>query len=442
MKIVSLEAENYKRLKAVRIEPNGSVITITGRNAQGKSSLIDSMFAALGGADAVASKPIRKGQQSARIKLELGDNNVAEIIVTKKFMEGRPPTLTVEQASGARFDKPQTMLTKLIGKISFDPQEFMRMDAADQLETIRKLVPLEIDIDALDGQNQTDYDARTDVNRDAKNLRAQAAGIMVAPDLPAEAIDTAALLTKMQQAGEANAEIERRKGAREKAAQQIEQLTANAALRRAEAEELRARAASTDNLAQTEETSAAELQAKLDAAPALPDPIDVTAIRTQVEAADKTNARIADRARRQQIETQAAAKEAEAKRLTDAMEARTTAKAAAIKAAKMPIDGLTFGDGEVLYNDLPLDQASQAERIRVSMAIAMALNPTLRVLTIKDGSLIDEEGLKIIDEMVAGSDFQLFLERVSSDGKLGILIEDGEVVQQASEQTAMPLGAA
>ena len=49
MKIVSLEAENYKRLKAVEITPDGNMVVIGGRNAQGKSSVLDAIWAALGG---------------------------------------------------------------------------------------------------------------------------------------------------------------------------------------------------------------------------------------------------------------------------------------------------------------------------------------------------------------------------------------------------------
>ena len=42
----------------------------------------------------------------------------------------------------------------------------------------------------------------------------------------------------------------------------------------------------------------------------------------------------------------------------------------------MPVEGLSFSDdGSVTFNDLPLDQASHAEQIRVSMAMAMALIP-------------------------------------------------------------------
>jgi predicted ATP-dependent endonuclease of OLD family len=436
MKIVSLEAENFKRLKAIEIKPTGSTVVITGKNAQGKSSILDSIFAAVGGAGAVPSKPIRKGEQSAHIKLDLG-----EVIVTRKFTAAGS-TLSVEQANGARFSKPQQMLDQLIGSIAFDPLEFTRMKPTDQFETLRKLVPLEVDIDALDGQSRSDYEARTGVNRDAKSLRAQAAGIMVAPDLPAQPIDTAALLTQMQEAGEANAEIERRKAKREQAARDVEVMANEARGHRARAIAFRKQAEEADAEASAIETKEMDLRGKIENAEALPAPIDVTAIRATVEQADKTNARIADRNRRQEIEAKAAEKEAQSQKLTDAIEARATAKADAIRAAKMPIEGLSFGEGEVLYSDLPLDQASQAERIRVSMAVAMALNPKLRVLTIKDGSLIDEEGLKIISEMVESNDFQLFIEKVSTDGSIGILIEDGSIVPQAEKQGAMPLDAA
>ena len=38
MKIVKLEAQNVKRLKAVEITPQGNTVVIGGRNGQGKTS--------------------------------------------------------------------------------------------------------------------------------------------------------------------------------------------------------------------------------------------------------------------------------------------------------------------------------------------------------------------------------------------------------------------
>ena len=44
MKIVSLKAENVKKLKVVEIKPDGSIVLVTGANGSGKSSVLDSIY--------------------------------------------------------------------------------------------------------------------------------------------------------------------------------------------------------------------------------------------------------------------------------------------------------------------------------------------------------------------------------------------------------------
>jgi predicted ABC-type transport system involved in lysophospholipase L1 biosynthesis ATPase subunit len=98
-----------------------------------------------------------------------------------------------------------------------------------------------------------------------------------------------------------------------------------------------------------------------------------------------------------------------------------------ITAAKFPLEGLGFGNGAVVYKEIPLSQASSAEQLRVSMAMAMALNPKVRVIRITDGSLLDSSSMKVIDEMANAQDFQIWCEIVDESGKVGIVIEDGAV---------------
>jgi hypothetical protein len=81
----------------------------------------------------------------------------------------------------------------------------------------------------------------------------------------------------------------------------------------------------------------------------------------------------------------------------------------------------------VTLNGIPLGQASAAEQLRVSVALAMAANPKLRVLRILDGSLLDTESLAIIGELAKENDFQAWIEVVDESGKVGIVIEDGRV---------------
>lgn len=62
VKILSLEAENIKRVRAVRIEPTAAGLTIIGGdNNQGKTSVLDAISWALGGDRFRPSKAAREG---------------------------------------------------------------------------------------------------------------------------------------------------------------------------------------------------------------------------------------------------------------------------------------------------------------------------------------------------------------------------------------------
>ena len=80
MKIVSLTAENVKKLVAVQIRPDGNLVQICGKNGQGKTSVLDSIWWALTGTSHIQAAPIRAGANQARIRLDLGD-----LVVTRTF---------------------------------------------------------------------------------------------------------------------------------------------------------------------------------------------------------------------------------------------------------------------------------------------------------------------------------------------------------------------
>jgi hypothetical protein len=127
---------------------------------------------------------------------------------------------------------------------------------------------------------------------------------------------------------------------------------------------------------------------------------------------------------------------AESERLTVTMEERTKIKTAAIAAAKMPIDGLSLESGRVMFNGIPLDQGSSAEQLRVSTAIAMSSNPELRVIRIKDGSLLDPDGMAMVKEMAKENDFQIWIERVADNDPIAVVIEDGSVASTIQAEAA------
>ena len=421
LRIVSLIAENVKKLTAVEIRPDGRMVKITGGNAQGKSSILDCIWLACDRASNPQEQPIRRGQQQARIRVDLG-----EIIVERKFND-KGGSLTVESAEGASFKSPQTMLDQFFGSLSFDPLAFTRMDPKKQVVALRDIAQVEVDIDVLEGRIASDFQKRTEVNRDAKARRSAADAIMFPKDLPAEPVDEKALLDQIQSAGEHNAQIETRKTRRTEAQADANTKKQRAIAKRDRAADLRAQADQLDKEASALLDEAATLEKKIDDAPPLPEPIDVTALRARLDEAQSTNKQIGLRERRSVIEADAVELERQAAALTDAIEAKRKQMADAIAAAKMPVQGLGFENGAVTYNGIPFNQASAAEQLTVSFAIAKSANPKLRVILIKDASLLDEKSLERLAEMAKDGDYQIWLEKVDSSGKIGFYIEDGAV---------------
>ena len=104
--------------------------------------------------------------------------------------------------------------------------------------------------------------------------------------------------------------------------------------------------------------------------------------------------------------------------------------------ADFPIPGLAFDADGVTFNGIPFAQCSSAERLRVSVAMGIALNPKLKVLLIRDGSLLDDNNLAMIAEAAKEADAQVWIERVSKGEECSVIIEDGEVANTAADTAA------
>jgi DNA repair exonuclease SbcCD ATPase subunit len=401
MKIVRLEAENLKRLRAVSIEPDGHTVVIAGRNGQGKTSVLDAIWFALGGGQAMkgTSRPIRDGADHASVALDLGDIRVTRI------WAGEKTTLRVESADGARHASPQAMLDKLVGRMSFDPLAFAQQDEKTQLATLMELVELPFDPIALDNKRRQIYEDRTDVGREVKTLEGHLAGIPeIVGDVPDHEVSATEILDELR------------------AAQNVIVLREQATRRLEQAE------ASVTRLRQEFAVAKGEYDTAVQAVADLPTAPDVSSYEQRLATIEETNRQVRAAQERARVSTHLEAKRSVYENYTEALEDLDETKAAAIRDAKMPIDGLAFDATGVTYRGIPFKQASAAEQLRVSLAMAMALNPQIRVVRITDGSLLDSENLRLIEEMAADRDFQVWIERVDETGGVGVLIEDGNVV--------------
>jgi hypothetical protein len=441
MKIVQLHAENFKRLGVVEIAPEGNVVKIGGNNGEGKSSVLDAIFVALKGRAVAPPKPIRKGEEKALIRLNMGD-----LVVTRTFHQKAGETYTdnikVENADGLRYGSPQEVLNALLGEVGFDPFEFVNLKPKEQAARLLEMVPLSIDLDEFAQLDTSDYANRRDVNRDVERLRANVAGIPE-EEVPADAPDRAALTDKLGDAANINAGIERERVRRDQEEQAIHRQSQDAVAKEEEANQLRLRADALQKEARQLQDDCNERRDAVDALPPLDEPVDTEALREQLRSAEAVLATIDRQARRKALVEELRAAEAKSQAFTDAMATRAEQRNKALAEAEMPVPGLAFalnekGEAVLTYEGLPFDkdQISTAVQLRVSTAIGMAANPRLRVLRISDGSLLDENSMKMLTEMAETEDFQLWIE-VVGEGGVGIVMENG-LVKGAAEPSTVP----
>ena len=421
MKIIKLQAENIKRLKAVEIKPKDDMVIITGKNGHGKSSVLDSIWFALGGKNAAKDtvRPIRDGEKSADTKIDLGD-----FIVTRNWTSNESSYLKVETKEGAKYPSPQKILDELVGMLSFDPLKFSSMGNEEQLKTLISMVQLEVDPEEIEAQKKEVYAERTIANREIKSLQGQLHGMSKPEEgLPEKELSSAEVMAEYQ---EANKQIAQNNSIRTEY-RDIKQKYADkmAAIEDTEKQIRRLQeqlSRDKDELAQVKEQGT-KLKTTVEK---LQDP-NLDSFKDKLSRVEETNKKIRDTKKYKETEKALQMKEAESQGLSDAISYLDNQKQAAIKKAKFPIAGLGFTDEGVTYNDIPFKQCSSAEQLRVSLAMAMAINPKLRVVLIKDGSLLDNDNMKLISEMAKDNDYQIWIERVSDDSGVGVVIEDGQI---------------
>lgn len=414
MKILRFQASNFMRLSAVEIEPDSDgLVILSGRNGQGKSSVLNAIWAALGGKEAAPADPIHSGAEEASISLDLGDMTVLRKF--KRDAAGEVVTsLVVRRADGSHITKtPQAVLNALWDRLAIDPLVFAKSKPAEQFETLKRFVD-GFDFDKNAAERKTLFEERTDANRDAKRLRAQIAGIVLPSKKPVVE-DVTELLEEQKAAIRHNEDIAERGRNRTQAVQTIADLDKEISDLEDKLEAMQARRAS--------------LQKRLGEAPPLPVPIPLEPITARLAAIQETSAVAAKFAEHARLAKAAELAEDRAALLTKGIEACDEAKAEAIAKSKLPVKGLDLIDGAVTLNGHPFDQASTAEQLRASIAIAGAMAPALRVLRVAEGSMLDQAGMQLVEQYARANDLQIWMEVVSDSGDVGFVIENGELAQ-------------
>jgi hypothetical protein len=466
--ITKAAVENYERCSIARfsLAPSG-VTKLKGRNKAGKSSVGNALRDLLAGAmqpdydKAMAVvEPVKTGEKSARVAVTIGNAGDgrpvldAELRLTRKGRSLYVFPVNDEGKRGIPLGEPASVLARLFGVLGvLDPYDFVRMTDKKQVAAFLELVQfpdvsadlaeLEIKLaqgqalpDALADERERAFSYRTEINRDLKRMEAARGEIRLPQGWRTmEPVDVNALLTEQdkltQQLSQASAlqssasESEREQGRTAEAVARAERLLAEAQKGLKAAQENHKRA------------SAAATEARK-AADAAPTPVaEVDAVRAKLQQAETINSQCREIAKAKQQDEQIAATKTQADELTDRIDSIDALKGRVLEQAKSPLPGLAYDrERGVTYNDQPLAQASDSEKVLIGAAIAHAQNPRLRWIRVP-GSLyetMDDDTAAAFDAQLREWGMQALCEVVQrGTDKGGLVIVDGVLEAEDEE---------
>lgn len=420
LSILEFRAENFMKLKVVQITPTTNTVVLSGANEQGKSAVLKAILVALAGKDSLKEipEPIRKGADKGEVTLDLGD-----YIVTRTFT-AKDSYLSITNREGAKYGSPQKLLDELFNKNTIDPSEFLSLDEEKQYKQLKNLVKLEIDIDEIEGFKKAAFDERTIVNREVKQLEARLNALPIPADnLPQEEVQATEILDKIKEATEIIGKNNEQRELLKTKARSFNQLKSVK-----EEIESKIKLMQDELLKVNENLAIVQKEGKdlQDQVAKLVDP-DLNEYNQSLTNIEITNKKVRQAKEYNSLAKDLTVKKQEAEKLTAKITQYDEEKQKTLKNAKFPVEGLSFGDNGILYKNIPFSQCSSEERLRVSLAIAMAQNPKLKVILLRDGSLFDSRNMKVIEELAAENGYQVWIEKVDDSGKVGIVIEDGMV---------------
>lgn len=418
IKINKLEIENVKRIKAVKIEPTASGLTIVGgNNNQGKTSVLDSIAWALGGEKYRPSQPQREGS-TIPPTLHIVLNN--GLIVERK---GKNSSLKVTDPSGNKGG--QQLLNEFVEQLALDLPKFMEASGGEKAQTLLKIIGVGDQLAVLDKQEKELYNRRLAIGQIADQKKKFADEQPYYPDAPKELVSPSELIRQQQ-------EILARNGENQKKREQVEKYknavfftrqSVDSMREQLEEEEKKLKEAEENlriaqmNAQDLQDESTAELEASI---------ANIEEINHKVRAnLDKDKA-----------EEDALDYKNQYAELTEQINKTRQDKTDLLSSAELPLPELSVKDGELVYKGQQWDNMSGSDRLKVSTAIVRKLNPKCGFVLLDKLEQMDLQTLNEFGEWLKQEGLQAIATRVSTGDECSIIIEDGYVKDPDPESSA------
>ena len=418
VKITSFEAENVKRIKAVQFTPSEDGLTIIGgKNANGKTSVLDSIVYALGGEKNRPKNFNREGSAvPGKIRIELSNGIIVE-------RSGKNASLKVTDPSGRKGG--QRLLNEFIEPLALNLPKFLNASDKEKGETLLQIIGVGEELAELDKKENFIYSERTLVGRDADKKSKLAEALEYYPDAPEELVSASDLIKQQQEILARNGENQRKRDRvkeitfekhrifdeAQRLENQIAELTARLEERKKAYEKTAEdEAIAMKDAAQLEDESTAEIEESI---------ANIEEINRRVRA-NLTKANAVDEAEQLRNEYD---------KMTGELEAVRSQRKALLDSADLPLEGLSVSEGALVYKGQQWSDMSSAEQLIVATAIVRKLNPECGFVLMDKLEQMDTDTLAEFGEWLEAEGLQVIATRVSTGNECSIIIEDGTIAE-------------
>lgn len=412
IKINKLEIENVKRVKAVKIEPSPSGLTVIGgKNNQGKTSVLDAIAWALGGDRYRPSTAQRNGSvlpPALHVVLSNG------IIVERK---GKNSDLKVIDPDGKKAG--QQLLNSFVEQLALDLPKFMDASAADKAKTLLQVIGVGDKLWELERQEHEVYNQRHAIGQIGDQKAKFAKEMPYFPDAPKEPVSASELIRQQQAILTQNGENQRK---REHLAS-LERQRADIAQ---QLEALNAKYAQVCHDCEIAKLSAQDLQDQ-----------STAELEDNIAQVDEINRKVRSNLDKDKAEDDAREYARQYEGLTSKLEDIRKAKMDLLQSADLPLPGLSVQDGELTYNGYRWDNMSGSDQLKVATAIVRKLNPQCGFVLLDKLEQMDTDTLRDFGAWLEQEGLQAIATRVSTGNECAIIIEDGYAVV-AGDQPEQP----
>lgn len=420
--INKLEIENVKRIKAVKVEPSPTGLTVIGgNNNQGKTSVLDSIAWALGGNRFKPSKAAREGSvvpPSLKITMSNG------LIVERK---GKNSSLKVIDPNGNKGG--QQLLDSFVEELAINLPKFMDSTAKEKADILLQIIGVGPQLAELEIKEKQLYDQRHAIGVIADQKEKFAKEQTYYPDAPENLISIADLIAEQQEVLAKNGENARKR----QNAQQIKTAYEGklAEVNRL-SEQLKA--------AQAElETLENDLQIATDLTIDLIDE-STEEIESNIANIEQINLKVRANFDKEKAEEEARVQREEYNRLSSEIEAVRKDKRDLLTNADLPLEGLSVNDGKLLYLGQEWDNMSGSQQLMVATAIVRKLKPDCGFVLIDKLEQMDQITLDQFGKWLEDEGLQAIATRVSTGDECSIIIEDGYSLDNKTHQPTTEVG--